>query len=487
MSGKAERLQDAIGLIKDEYVEEAHAANIAARAGEPQSAGAAAQAGDTKEPAAKVVKMPPQRKRRKAAAPIAIAACLVLALGVGALAFSNMSGPSAKDVAEDAGSSDETTVLMETESAADGYAADGAVESARVESNSDALMPGTPDIVQQPGEAYVLTAGEWNDNTNWPFFTNLVNAGTIGFPVFGLDPTHRVKATVTDKAGAPVRGAQVQLLDEAGGVIWIAVSDKEGAAYLFYDEDTMPAKVRSGGAEQYLAVAIDELADPQGGTTRPVIGDAELVVSSAPAPAAELQVMFIVDTTGSMADEIAYLQKDFASIAGDVGGDGVEYSVNFYRDEGDDYVTKCNPFTSDVATVQRQLNAEYADGGGDTPEAVARILREAITDNTAWRPDCNKVAFLIFDAPPHYGTDVAIDAAVRSAAERGIRLVPVVASNAERETELFGRALAIMTDGTYVFLTDDSGVGNTHLEPIVGDYTVELLHDVIVRIIQDNR
>ncbi|MCR4708431.1 MAG: hypothetical protein K5746_10855, partial [Clostridiales bacterium] len=53
----------------------------------------------------------------------------------------------------------------------------------------------------------------------------------------------------------------------------------------------------------------------------------------------------------------------------------------------------------------------------------------------------------------------------------------------DRETELFGRALAILTGGTYVFLPDDSGVGNSHLEPIVGAYTVEKLHDVIVRII----
>ena len=65
--------------------------------------------------------------------------------------------------------------------------------------------------------------------------------------------------------------------------------------------------------------------------------------------------------------------------------------------------------------------------------------------------------------------------------------MPVVASNADRETELFGRALAIMTGATYVFLTDDSGVGESHLEPIVGDYSVERLHDVIVRIIENSK
>ena len=68
---------------------------------------------------------------------------------------------------------------------------------------------------------------------------------------------------------------------------------------------------------------------------------------------------------------------------------------------------------------------------------------------------------------------------------RGIHIVPVVSSNGSRETELFGRALAICTNGEYVFLTDDSGIGGSHLEPIIGDYTVEPLHDIIVRIIQE--
>ena len=200
-----------------------------------------------------------------------------------------------------------------------------------------------------------------------------------------------------------------------------------------------------------------------------------------------LQVLFIVDTTGSMADEIAYLQKDFSAIAERVGSEGVQWSVSFYRDEGDDYVTRHNPFTSDVAEIQRKLNAEYADGGGDEPEAVARVLRECLSERSDWESAAAKLAFLIFDAPPHQGKDAELRAAIQSAAEKGVRLIPVVASNSARETELFGRALAICTNGTYVFLTDDSGVGGSHLEPIVGDYDVELLQDLIVRIIQRYR
>lgn len=324
-------------------------------------------------------------------------------------------------------------------------------------------------------EPFVLTAGEWNDNLNWGFFANIVNSELISFPSFGLDPTRRVAVTATN-AGEPVRGLAVELIDSDENVVWSAVTDKSGAAYLFCTADgsytvkadgsEVPVEIKLSGSDQSESLA----------------ANAEAVIETDTASAAheKTEVMFILDTTGSMADEIAYLQKDFASIAEEVSGENVTFSVNFYRDEGDDYVTKCNPFTNDVKEVQSLLNKEYADGGGDTPEAVADILDETIT-NGEWSDDTNKIAFLIFDAPPHDGTEKTVTEAVRAAAEKGINLVPVVSSNSDRDTEVFGRALAMMTGSNYVFLTDDSGVGGSHLEPIIGDYDVELLHDIIVR------
>lgn len=47
------------------------------------------------------------------------------------------------------------------------------------------------------------------------------------------------------------------------------------------------------------------------------------------------------------------------------------------------------------------------------------------------------------------------------------------------------RFLAISTNGTYVFVTDDSGVGNPHLKPSVGQYEVEFLNDLMVRLINE--
>ncbi|MBP3242255.1 MAG: VWA domain-containing protein [Ruminococcus sp.] len=332
-------------------------------------------------------------------------------------------------------------------------------------------------IIDNGGEAFVLTAGEWNDNENWGFFSNIVSNGTISFPQYGLDPTHRVAVNLTN-GGEPLRNKKVELKD-GGTTMWSAVTDKEGNAYLFTPATAkVEYTVVAEGAEPVTVTMGSDNEEGQGTG----IDSPELSIETGDSTVSydKTQVMFILDTTGSMGDEIAYLQKDFTSIAEEVGGNDVTFSVNFYKDKGDDYVTSCNDFTDDIKSVQKLLNKERASGGGDTPEAVAEILDETM-NSSGWESDSNKIAFLIFDAPPHNDTEQVIMGAIAKAAEQGIRLVPVVASNADRETELFGRAAAIMTGANYVFLTDDSGVGGSHLEPIIGAYDVELLHDIIVR------
>lgn len=347
--------------------------------------------------------------------------------------------------------------------------------------DTDVVYPYDPAV---DAKAFVLTAGEWNDNQNWGFFQNLVDNGTIGFPSYGVDPRNRIEVKVTN-GGTALANQKVELTAADGSVIWESVTDKNGTAYVFYGSGDQPAFVKSNDTSAEVNGAKETEDDDEQGTssdsgTQSVTLDtgAENTVYS------KTEVMFILDTTGSMGDEIAYLQKDFSSIAEEVAGDNVTFSMNFYRDEGDEYVTKCNGFTSDVKEVQKQLNAERADGGGDWEEAVADILRDTIT-NGSWSSDTNKIAFLIFDAPPHPGTEATVNEAVKSASAQGIHLVPVIASNSERETELFGRAVSICTNSNYVFITDDSGVGGSHLEPIIGDYEVELLHDIIVRNIRE--
>ncbi len=335
-----------------------------------------------------------------------------------------------------------------------------------------------------------LTAGVWNDNNNWSFFANLVNSETVRFPSFGIDPRDRMAITLKGDDGEVIANAKVKLLSSEGNPLWSAVTDRQGRAYLFsYGSAANKVEVEVGGEKQTFEVDMKVSSGDEQSKKQVSDNSAELVFSgkNGDKGTTDAQIMFIVDTTGSMCDELLFLQCEFASLVKEVGTDGIEYAVNFYRDEGDDYVTKCMDFTSDVKVLTAALMAETSDGGGDIPEAVGRVMQESITDNSSWKQDTVKIAFMIFDAPPHGEDSEQVDNAVRAAAEKGIRLIPIISSNSERETELFGRAAAITTGGDYVFLTDDSGIGDSHLEPIVGDYEVEKLYDIIVRLINDYR
>ena len=92
---------------------------------------------------------------------------------------------------------------------------------------------------------------------------------------------------------------------------------------------------------------------------------------------------------------------------------------------------------------------------------------------------------MLLDAPPHKRNDVieSLQFSIPRYASHGIRIIPVAASGIDKQTESFLRFTAISTDGTYVFLTNHSGVGGDHIEATVGDYEVELLNELIVRLI----
>ncbi len=375
---------------------------------------------------------------------------------------------------------------------------------------SEPVINGDPiidePIEKQMGTAELLTCGRWNDRANWGFFFNLVRSQIITFPAYGLNPVNTIRVNVKNSEGQALAGWTVEAVSsqdpDAARVLWKAATNVSGWAWMFTEEANTPLYVNVYDPDGRLRYSgnwdSEEKAETENKETQAVSsgdGSQEISVTNAELnivipdeavskPLSEkTEVMFIVDTTGSMDDEMLYLQADFAKIMADVSLENVAYSLNFYRDRGDEYVTKTFPFERDLSVLQSTLNQNYADGGGDYPEAVAEILQETMNSEN-WSEDSVKIAFLIFDAPPHDGREDSLKLSIRTAAQRGIHLIPVIASGSDRDTELFGRAMAIMTDGEYVFLTDDSGIGGSHLEPIIGDHEIEKLHDVIVDLIE---
>jgi hypothetical protein len=197
----------------------------------------------------------------------------------------------------------------------------------------------------------------------------------------------------------------------------------------------------------------------------------------------------VVDATGSMGDELEFLKTELLDVIERVKDDNPNVSLYtssvFYRDENDQYVTRVSPFTNSVQTTINFIKDQKADGGGDYPEAVHTALEKAIGELQWSYTARTRLLFLVLDAPPHYTTSViqSIQESIALAAEKGIKIIPVTASGIDKKTEFLMRFFAISTNGTYVFITDHSGVGNSHLEPTVGEYQVEFLNNLMVRLI----
>ncbi|MCL2266919.1 MAG: hypothetical protein FWC17_04035, partial [Treponema sp.] len=98
-----------------------------------------------------------------------------------------------------------------------------------------------------------------------------------------------------------------------------------------------------------------------------------------------------------------------------------------------------------------------------------------------------RIIFHVCDAPPHNTQEnqTLFYNSIKKAAEKGIRIIPVASSGIDYATEYLLRQEALMTGGTYIFLTDESGIGYSHLQPTVGEYTVEYLNACLVRVINE--
>ena len=371
------------------------------------------------------------------------------------------------------------------EAAAKAAAEAGEAAASVAGKKADATMA-VPAVTERPKEpeiqigAGMLTAGEWKDLENIAFWQNVLNNNDwyALMEQRSLFANKIVSVKVVDSNGNSCFNVPVSLTDENGKVIYKAVSDIDGMAYLLYDLDN-----KKQNAGQILVGDAKYDISEHGQTT--------VNLSAAGGSATQLDLMFMIDTTGSMGDELSYLQAELRDVIRRVSESGKVYainlSVNFYRDSGDQYVVRSFEFTSDIEKAIDQLNQQSPNGGGDYAEAVHLAL-EDIVKNHQWRDDSVKLCFMVLDAPPHTereiaGIDERMQNTVMTMAEQGIRLIPLASSGVNTETEFLLRSWAVMTGGTYTFLTNHSGIGNSHLEPTIGEYEVEKLNDLLVRVI----
>jgi hypothetical protein len=300
-----------------------------------------------------------------------------------------------------------------------------------------------------------VKAGEWDDNANYrDFLGYLANHGGRG--IDALDVSNRQFIAVTDSAGRGVPNCTLTVTSPDRRASAKLTTLASGRAVLF--PAALGIATSDGGNFSVSAKCGPNGANVQGTIdTREPDGLTQLTISEARPDLKKpvVEVAFILDSTGSMSEEIDGVKETLDTVARGIGGGAtIRVGLVEYKDQGDVFVTKAYPFTTDLVAFRKQVDSIHASGGGDTPEDVNAGLAAALQE-LKWTSDsAARVAFLIADAPPHldYPQTVSYTTSAKRAAAMGIKLHTISASGMDDVGQAAFRQIAQFTGGTNMFV-----------------------------------
>jgi Mg-chelatase subunit ChlD len=177
----------------------------------------------------------------------------------------------------------------------------------------------------------------------------------------------------------------------------------------------------------------------------------------------KVEVVFVLDTTGSMGGLIQAAKEKIWSIATTMAqaqpAPEIRIGLVAYRDRGDSYITRVVDLSTDLDSLYATLMEFQAQGGGDGPESVNRALYDAV-HNISWSHDntAYRVMFLVGDAPPHmdYQDDVRYPVTLAAARQRGI-FVNAVQCGSGSDTARAWQQIAQLGQGEYLQVEQGGG------------------------------
>ncbi len=173
-----------------------------------------------------------------------------------------------------------------------------------------------------------------------------------------------------------------------------------------------------------------------------------------------LDLLFLVDTTGSMTNELNALQAALPDLVDHLttlfARENLHLGLVTYGDQGKQAPVQMFEFTDDSRLFTETLASLTAVGGGDYPEDLNEGLYQAVT-GMAWRSEANKLLILFGDAPPQAATDPARSFVPASllAAEQGIRLVVIGSDGLDAAGEAIFQQIAQTGNGRFYLISDN--------------------------------
>ncbi len=188
---------------------------------------------------------------------------------------------------------------------------------------------------------------------------------------------------------------------------------------------------------------------------------------SAPKPPTvmpKVEVVFCLDTTGSMGGLIEGAKQKIWAICNQIAGGkpvpDLKVGLVAYRDKGDEYITKVFDLTDDLDAIHGHLKKFVAAGGGDEPEHVNQALHDAV-HKVKWSTDKKtlRIIFLVGDAAPHmdYTDDVKYPETCKKAVEKGI-IVNTIQCGGSASCMKYWKDIAVKSEGSYAAIPQAGGV-----------------------------
>ena len=333
----------------------------------------------------------------------------------------------------------------------------------------------------RPSRPVELTAGEVDDNQRWTDYLRYRDEYR-GPRVHDVDVSERYTITVLDALGRPVPNAKVSVSAGEEPVF-------EGRTYangqtLFFprafpgtaNAQAFRLKVEKDGVSQSLDAERDQDSE----------WTVHLDVDQSYGDRVPLDLLFLLDATGSMADEIDQIKTTLLSISERINALPARPDLRFgmvtYRDRGDEFVTRVYDFDADVPTFLSTIQDVIADGGDDIPESLNEALHVAVHRPT-WRlDDAIRLIVLVADAPPHldYVEDYDYAAEMIEANRRGMKIFTIASSGLDNQGEYIFRQIAQHTMGRFIFILYGGETSHS-----VSEYSVEQLDALVVRLVQE--
>lgn len=358
-----------------------------------------------------------------------------------------------------------------------------------VETSDDSVETTKSTILGTAGSSSGLRAGFSDDNRQYGYFVKFLkkysSVNHIELPI-----EERIFINVVDINNKPLPNAVITI--NAGYQVIVHGKTTADGRYQFN-----PSEFPNSGNIYQVISEVDGIQaeteiDKSG--SRSVTMQYELK-RTIPDPV-PLDIVFILDTTGSMGEEIlrlrATIELIYLNLANLDSQPHIRFGMVLYKDIDDEYDTKMIQLTESLEGFSRSLNQVEASGGGDTPENLQAAL-ELSMRSMNWNTTGVRLGFIITDAPPHLDYEQAytyVDAS-RDARSMGIKFFGVGTGGLPLSGEYVLRQIAQYTGGKYIFLTygetgeSEGGSIGSVSHHTGANYQTDKLEAIIIRIAKE--